>query len=432
MRILVTLGLTALLACGGRPAPEVRRELASPDAAAPEVELVESVPVETLLDHAELRDAHEVWPEMIGAARSTLELAQFYLSNAPGSRLEPVVAAIEAALGRGVRVRVLSERKFVAVYPDTLARLARAGAEVRAFDSSARGGGILHAKIFVVDGREAFLGSQNFDWRALEHIYELGVRVRVPAIVHGLQAIFEEDWARSAPATDGGAATGQGAAAGSSGETAELERASHGAVAASQPGAVAGSRPAYLVASPPSALPAGIAWDLPELIALLDGAARSVRVQLLTYRAQAHGAAWDELEAPLWRAAERGVRVELLLADWSKRADTLAGLQRLVARADARRLPLEVRLITIPPWSGGFLPYARVSHAKLLLVDGARAWVGTSNWERDYFYQSRNVGVVLEDARLAAQLERFFLSAWQAPYAERLQSTGAYEAPRIQ
>jgi hypothetical protein len=34
---------------------------------------------------------------------------------------------------------------------------------------SARTQGVLHAKYFVVDGREAYLGSQNFDWRALAH-----------------------------------------------------------------------------------------------------------------------------------------------------------------------------------------------------------------------------------------------------------------------
>ena len=37
-------------------------------------------------------------------------------------------------------------------------------------------GGVQHAKFFIVDGEEVFLGSQNFDWRALKHIHELGVR----------------------------------------------------------------------------------------------------------------------------------------------------------------------------------------------------------------------------------------------------------------
>src|SRR5262249_61959851 len=117
--------------------------------------------------------------------------------STPPSRLEPVVQALEAAVARGVRVRFLAEQGFVKTYPDTLERLARAGAGVRHLDLRAvpGAGGILHAKYFLVDDREAFLGSQNFDWRALEHNYELGARVRDPAIVDGLAAIFASDWA---------------------------------------------------------------------------------------------------------------------------------------------------------------------------------------------------------------------------------------------
>jgi phosphatidylserine/phosphatidylglycerophosphate/cardiolipin synthase-like enzyme len=363
----------------------------------PAIELVESAPLETALDHPELRNAAEVWVEMIEGAKLSIDLAQFYASNEPGSKLEKVVVAIEAALARGVRVRFLAEQKFVKIYPDTLERLTRAGAVVRHFDLSSRGGGILHAKYFVVDEREAFLGSQNFDWRALEHIYELGARVRQPAVVGALAAVFAVDWALAG------------------GEPAPT------APAPAQPAE------ATLVASPPALLPAGVAWDLPRLVALIDGAKASVEVELLTYRADDDGAAWDELEAPLIRAAARGVTVRLLLADWSKRKKTLAGLQRL-----ARSSKIELRLISVPAWSGGFIPYARVAHAKLMVVDGARGWLGTSNWERDYFYQSRNVGLLLEDRAVVTQLAAFFASAWQSPYTAVFDPAAAYEAPRVE
>src|SRR5262249_50259601 len=144
-----------------------------------------------------LRDAAEVWPEMIAAARTSIDLGQFYASNHQPGRLEPIIRALETAIARGVRVRFLAEQGFVKTYPDTLDRLARAGAAVRQLDLRATTGGILHAKYFIVDDRYAFLGSQNFDWRALEHNYELGARVRDPAIVGGLAAIFAADWARA-------------------------------------------------------------------------------------------------------------------------------------------------------------------------------------------------------------------------------------------
>lgn len=407
---LVTVWLLA--ACGGAaapspavmPAPAAAPALAL--AAPPAVELVESVPVETALDHPELRNAPEVWLEMVQGAQKTIDLAQFYASNAPGSKLEPIVAALEAAAARGVRVRFLAEKKFTTVYPETLARLARAGAQVRAFDLSQSGGGILHAKYFVVDDREAFLGSQNFDWRALEHIYELGARVREPQAVRGLSMIFASDWARAG------------------GEPLPKDGGSSALAPPPSPLAVSGVE---LVASPPSLAVAGVAWDLPRLVALIDGAKASIEVELLTYRADDHGAPWDELEAPLLRAAERGVEVRLLVADWSQRAKTVAGLQRL-----ARTSKLELRFLSIPAWSGGFIPFARVGHAKLMVVDGMRGWVGTSNWERDYFYQSRNVGLILEDEALAKQLAMFFATAWRSPLAAPVDPAATYVAPRVE
>lgn len=363
-------------------------------------ELVETVPIETTLDHPELRDAADVWLDMIGGARTSIDLAQFYASNSQPSRLEAVVQALEAAVARGVRVRFLAELGFVKTYPDTLERLAHAGASVRHIDlkSVPGGGGILHAKYFLVDDRDAFVGSQNFDWRALEHNYELGARVRDPAAVGGLAAIFAADWARAG------------------GEPAPARAPVPPPVSA-----------LTLVASPPELLPPGIAWDLPRIVQLLDGATASITVELLTYRAGGDGGPWDELEAPLVRAAQRGVQVQLLLADWSKRPRTIAGLQKLA------RIPnIAVRLTTIPLWSGGFIPFARVTHAKALVVDGKRGWLGTSNWEKDYFYKSRNVGFIVDDPVLAGQLAAFFATLWQSTYAVPVDPDAAYTPPRIE
>jgi phosphatidylserine/phosphatidylglycerophosphate/cardiolipin synthase-like enzyme len=351
------------------------------------IELVETAPVETTLGRADVPDAADVWLDMIGGARHTIELAEFYASDAPGGRLEPIVRALEAATARGVTIRFLVEASFVKLYPDTLARLAHAGVAVRHLRLGT--GGILHAKYFVVDGRDAFLGSQNFDWRALEHNLELGARVRDPAVIGGIAAVFAADWAR----------------------------------AGGEPAPAATAIPASaLVASPKDLLPAGVAWDLPRLIALVDGAKTSIHVQLLTYLA----GDWDELEAPLRRAAARGVTVELVLADWMKRASTLAGAQQL-----AKVPHVEIRLVTIPLATRGFIPFARVTHAKLLVVDGARGWLGTGNWERDYFYQSRNLGLVVDDAALVGQLERFFDDTWRSPYASRLDPDATYAPPRV-
>ncbi|MCY3003233.1 MAG: phospholipase D-like domain-containing protein, partial [Planctomycetota bacterium] len=158
------------------------------------LELVESTPLETTLDHPDLADAHEVWLELIGSAKTSIDLAQFYASNQPGSRLEPIVVALESAAARGVKVRFLAEEKFYKTYPETLDRLATKGIDVRRFDVAKSFGGVLHAKFLQVDAREVFVGSQNFDWRSLEHIVELGLRIDLPQSSRAFAAIFECDW----------------------------------------------------------------------------------------------------------------------------------------------------------------------------------------------------------------------------------------------
>src|SRR5207244_4832688 len=155
--------------------------------ASPALELVESQPTETQLPASGLREAWQVWPEMIASATARIDLAEFYASEQAPSRLTPVIAALAQPLEHGVRVRFLADAGFARTYPDTLRELEAHGAQLHTLDH-------LHAKYFIVDGREAYLGSQNFDWRSLEHIQELGVRFRQPDAVRELEDIFESDW----------------------------------------------------------------------------------------------------------------------------------------------------------------------------------------------------------------------------------------------
>jgi len=373
-----------------------------PSASSAPVELVESWPVETTLDHPDVRDAKDVWLEQIAGARRSLDFAEFYASNQAGSALEKVIAAVESAATRGVKVRWLGEEKFYKTYPETMDRLGKSpGVQVRRFDVAHVMGGVLHAKYFLVDGQELYLGSQNFDWRSLEHIQELGLRVREPTVVAALKDVFELDWALQAGAP----------------------RPKPTVSAAQFPvrtelGALT------FVASPKEFLPDEALWDLPRLVQLIDSAKASVRVQVLIYRARGRGA-FPELEEALQRAASRGVKVELLVSDWSKRKTTIGGLKALHAPPN-----LTVKIMTVPPFSGGHVPFARVVHAKYLVVDGERAWVGTSNWEKDYFFKSRNVGLVIDGGPLPARLDAFFGDNWNGRYVETLDPAADYVAPR--
>lgn len=396
MRTLCTWPLLAVLVAAGATGQD-------------SIELVESVPIETEMDHADLRDAFEVWPERIASAREHIELAWFYVSDQPDSRLAPIVDALFAAAARDVEVRLLSDKGFHATYPDTLDALnAHEGIEVRLFDVRALTGGVLHAKYFLIDGEQTWLGSQNFDWRSLEHIQELGVLVHSAEIARVFGEVFDADWAL----------------AGGEAETVPTSSEPPRTVELACGEATVRVTP---VASPKDWLPREELWDLPKMVRLIDEAESTVRVQLLTYRARKRdGSSFDVLESALERAAERGVAVQLLVADWGKRRGTIEGLQELVQVKG-----IDIRMVALPEWSGGFVPFARVVHSKYLVADGKAAWLGTSNWEEGYFLRSRNVGLIIEGAAFGARLDRYFATGWEGPHAETVDPRAKYVPPRI-
>jgi phosphatidylserine/phosphatidylglycerophosphate/cardiolipin synthase-like enzyme len=406
-RVLSLASLASLVsACGGptgsTPSPLAPRT--APAAAA--IELVETPPVETTLDHPDVANASPTWVAMIDRAHRTLDFAEFYASEAEPkdlaqSQLTPVIAAIQRAVKRGVKVRFLADSVFAPKYPETLETLRAAGAVVRIIDFGKRGGGILHAKYFVVDGAESFVGSQNFDWRALAHIQEIGVRVASPAIAAELLELLDTDW---------------DLAAGGPAETRVHHAHAAGDVRASTGESV------VLTASPKGWLPDESSWELPKLVALLDGARRAVDVQVLTYKTKERdGSAFPTLDDALRRAATRGVHVRLLVSDWSTKPGSDA---RQVLDELAKVPNVEVRVIVIPKYSGGEVAFARVAHAKYMVVDGAIAWVGTSNWEGDYFTKSRNVGVIATGGALPARLDAIFEDGWSGAYGKPLGASG--------
>lgn len=378
------------------------------------IELVESWPIETNLDHPDIPDACDVWLELIDGAKTSLDFAEFYCSNLEGSRLEPVVAAIERAAKRGVRVRWLAEEKFYKTYPETLDRLdAHEGVEVRRYDVAAVMGGVLHAKYFIVDNREAFIGSQNFDWRALEHIQELGVRLRSRELLKPICKVFDWDWTLA------------------QGGKVEFDTIFNLPPAFQEDLAVTvrtgDSTCTVEPAFSPRAWVPPLTWDLPEILERIDEAEKTVRIQLLTYKTKGRGGeSFHDIDEALRKAAERGVKVELLIADWSKRKGSLEALQSL-----QRVESIEVRFVTIPAWSGGHVPYGRVVHAKYMVVDGEHTWIGTSNWEHGYFHASRNMGLMVDGTAFAEQLERFFQTGWKSDYATPVDPDKSYTPPRI-
>lgn len=364
------------------------------------IELGVTIPVETELDRELARPAVDIWLEMIRGASTSLDLGHFYLVAKPDGPLEPVIQELLAARDRGVRVRILTDKRMNGTYPEVADRFREAGIDLRLFDWSELTGGILHAKYMIADNRSLYVGSQNFDWRALRHIHETGIRVDHPAFAEGAAAIFQLDW-----------------------DYAGGDKDAYDRIQTMKP--VAFPEWGRLLASPGAYNPPGVDASLPELIRLLDGAKERISIQLLSYSTFRYRSdeRFTEIDDALRRAADRGVEVEMILSNWAKRRpDDLKSL----SAADG----IQVRFINIPQLEGQFISYARVAHSKVVRVDDVHCWISTSNWSYDYFHASRNLEVVIHDRDLALQLDRLFTDLWNSPYEEMVRPEGAYKAPR--
>ncbi|GLH72521.1 phospholipase [Geothrix limicola] len=399
MRARATLLMTLAGLMLGAPRPAQAQ--AGPREQATRTQLVQSIPAETELADPALAFAKDAWVEMIRSAKLSVDAAEFYVTNRPGSALEPVLVELEKAGARGVKIRFLLSSKMLDQDPASVARIKRIpGTEVRSFDLAGVSKGILHAKYFVVDGKEAYVGSQNFDWRALEHIHELGVRTTEPVITSRLERLFAIDWAFA--------------------EGRKLPDLP------AQPPMSARSQ-VELVASPPFLTPKDIRPAIEALVDLLDQAKQSVRVQLLTYSPVAgQDRFWPRLDNALRAAAVRGVKVRLMVSDWTLGSRALPHLKSLTLIPN-----LEVKVVSIPEAKEGHIPFSRTVHSKYLVVDGTHLSVGTSNWEESYFDDSRNVELLFRDSPLAAQATGIFDRLWGSRYAFALDPAKTYEKRKV-
>ncbi len=384
-----------------------------------EIELVESTPIETTLDNPDIRDAYDVWLEMIKRAEKSLDIEQFYISPEKGEPLDAVLYAIEDAAARGVRVRIIVDSRMYKTYPAVIDnyknKMKYNGSplegiiETHVIDFGKLSGGIQHAKFFIVDDEEIFLGSQNFDWRALKHIHELGIRLKHKEAVQVYKDIFELDWKLSGNV-----------------EEARLkpfiERKQY-------------STPMHLIessndtvflqptCSPKPYIADTTLWDEPNILNLINSAKEEVCLQFLSYSTKARDKSYYSLiQDAMKNAAARGVKVKMIVSDWEKDHPAVDSLQALSTTPN-----IELKYMVIPEWSGGYVSFARVVHCKFILVDGEEFWLGTSNCEKSYFYTSRNLGIVVKNNRLGKQLQNIFQRSWNSSYAEQITVDGDYK-----
>ena len=373
----------------------------------PGYELVQTAPVETTLVNPDLRSSTAVWTQLFDEARSEIVIGQFYAISKAGTPFDKVVERLEAAGQRGVKIRFLLDKKGIGLSdPGTLERLRKVpNLEMRVLDyAQLTGTGIIHAKYLAVDKKAAFIGSQNFDWRAFTHIHETGLLITDAAMVAQVQAVFERDW------------------------QAQSLLASKLAVPRAVPATVL-AQAAQLVASPAAYNPPGVADSEVALPALLADAKNEVRIQLLDYAPLGYGPDntrpyYGVIDNAVRAAAGRGVKIKLMVSNWNTDQPAIAYLKSLALLPN-----VEVRIVTLPVASNGPIPFARVIHSKTMTIDGKLAWVGTSNWAGGYFDKSRNLEVVLRNEKMAQRLGALHEQTWSSSYAAPIEIGKDYPKP---
>jgi cardiolipin synthase len=299
----------------------------------------------------------------------------------------PILEALDRAVKRGVRCRVLADAIGSHTGLRTLVpKLTALGVAVHAMLPvsllpwrKARLDLRNHRKIAVIDGRVGYTGSQNLiaaDFKKGIAYEDLMVRVTGPVVLE-LQYIFAADWYL------------------------ETEEVLDGESEFPGP-KIAGDVPAQ-------ALPSGPAFPTQNnqrlIVALIHGGIR--RVVLTT----PYFIPDEPLLQALQTAVLRGVEVHLVVSE--------KGDQRIVALAqESYYEELLEAGVQIHLYQKDFL------HAKHLSIDDAVAMIGTSNLDIRSFVLNAEVMLMLYDARvvarLAAEQDRYFansrtitLETWQ-------------------
>lgn len=127
---------------------------------------------------------------LIDGAKTTLDVEAMYVTDAP------VTNAILAAKARGVAVRVLLNDPSHDLGDSSWAAGRFAGAGI---PTKRSGELFVHAKLLVVDGVHAFVGSENFSDNSLDANREAGLVVSSPsANLARITTTFEKDWSAGA------------------------------------------------------------------------------------------------------------------------------------------------------------------------------------------------------------------------------------------
>lgn len=133
-------------------------------------------------------NARSDFTDLINSAQSSLVIEAEEMQDTP------VEQAIVSAEKRGVNVQVILPSGSSS-NANGIATLDQGGVQVREDPTL-----YMHAKMLVVDGKLAFVGSENISSYSLDQNRELGILVSDQSVLSTLQSTFQSDWSSSTAA----------------------------------------------------------------------------------------------------------------------------------------------------------------------------------------------------------------------------------------
>ncbi|XP_077394284.1 5'-3' exonuclease PLD4 isoform X2 [Festucalex cinctus] len=398
----------------------------------------------------------KAWKELLSVATENLEVVSFYWTltgqdikiNSSSDRAgREILAQLQSLPSRNVSVRVVTSlpslntnstdlkilqekgaRCGFEITPSFSPSSSSAGVHVRKVNFGRLTNGVLHSKFWIVDRQHVFIGSANMDWRALSQVKELGMVVyNCSSLATDLYKIFLSYW---------------------------MMGESNSSVPESWPPIfdtdINKEHPLlvkednvtsriYIAGSPPSFCPESRTKDLEAIVSIMSEAQHFIDVAVMDYsptvRFQHPKRYWPMIDNAIRAAAfERRVKVRMLISCSPNSfpgmlpfLQSLASLNRVIDH-----ISIQIKFYVLPVGNETHIPFSRVNHNKYMVTDKV-AYIGTSNWDGDYFVSTAGVGLVISQhaphsiwkkEAVQAQLQMVFNRDWYSEYAVNLNDLG--------
>ncbi|GAB1601425.1 phospholipase D3-like [Argonauta hians] len=368
---------------------------------------------------------------LIENAQSSIEIASFYWSLRGTDIFNSTSAwqgenifkkLLDAGKNRKIKLRIVQNQES-SRFPnhDTRILAEKAGASVRNLDvSKFMNAGILHTKMWLIDRKHFYVGSNNLDWRSFTEIMEMGAVVyNCSSLSEDMGKLFDVYWYLSGVDKLPGVWP--------SSYSTEFNK--------NKPNRLIMNNTMYdiyLSSSPPPFCARGRTGDIEAILDVIHSAKKFIHIAVMDYAPAILFSYpkryWDTIDRALRNVSfNKGVEVLFMGSKWKHTKKSMYNyLASLAALNGAEKAKIQTKMFQVPSFTPEQqkIPFARVNHNKYMVTD-THAYIGTSNWSGDYFEYTGGIGLIVKAAGISKinnndfrqQLEAVFQRDWNSKYA---------------